>query len=161
VTLVFALVHRQLAIDADAAYAALNPLAVSSHPTRDAITISFGPFLAVLAGSIVLAALRHRIAAFAIFLLVAATPLVQSALGVLPADRPRSFRVAPTPLGVFWTNGFTRPPLAQLWRAFAIDYGLALLPALAIVLWTAQADTSVRFRRSRPARRSSIGPAAV
>ena len=84
----------------------------------------------------VLAALGHRFAALAVFALTALTPVTQSVLGVLPADRSIFFRVGPNPLGAFWTTGLRAPGAGELWRASLTDYGLALLPAIAIIAWT-------------------------
>ena len=157
VALVFGLIQRALSIDSAAALARAIPYAVTNHPGRDAIEFSFGPFLAVLVGSMGLAALRHRVAAFSIFVLVAITPLVQSALGVLPADRSVFSRIAPNPLGAFWGPLNARPQLGQLWRATAIDYGLALLPAIAIAAWTMQAGARASWHVRRPTRAEVAG----
>jgi hypothetical protein len=147
--LVFAGLQRRLAIRANDAYASLDPRFALNHPGREAVIYSLGPFLAVLTGSIVLAGLRHRVAAFAILASTAFTTITQSLLGVLPADRGLFSRVGPTPLGPYWTNGFSRPDLTQLWRATAIDYSLAFLPAVALVAWTMSAETKAGESRAR------------
>ena len=140
VALVFGELHRALVIQSDAIFERVNGQVATTHPGREAITFSFGPFLAVMLGSMGLAALRHRIAAFAVFAAIAMTPLVQAVLQVLPTDRGALFRVAPTALGFAWPGGYLRPGLGPLWRAFGIDYGLALLPAVAIAAWTLDTD---------------------
>ena len=163
VATVFGAIQGRLAVESFAAQARALPYAESpAHPGYEAVRWSFGPFLAVLLGSTVLALLRHRLAAIGIFVFLALTPLVQSALRVLPADTGPFFRLGPNPLGAFWSGFNTRPQLALLWRAFAVDYGLALLPALAIAAWTLPvdarsfgasrlADAVARVRRVRPA----------
>jgi hypothetical protein len=155
--LIYCAIHRRLAIDANVAFARLHPFGALTHPGRDSVVFSLGPFLAVLSGSIVLAALRHRFAAFGIFALTAFTTVSQSVLGVLPADRGFSSRVGPNPLGGFWTNANTRPEIGQLWRGFAIDYSLALLPAIAIVVWTLHAEPRTRIRVRVPTRSEAAG----
>jgi hypothetical protein len=143
VAIVFGAIPGRLAVQSFAAQARILPYAPTpSHPVYEAIRWSFGPFLAVLVGSTVLALLRHRVAAIGIFVLLALTPLVQSAARVLPADTGPFFRLGPNPLGAFWSGFNTRPQLALLWRAFAVDYGLALLPAIAIAAWTLPNDAS-------------------
>lgn len=155
--LAYGLIHRELAIQANTVYAHISPYAILSHPGREAITTSFGSFLAVLLGSSVLAASRHRIAAFGIFALAAATPLVQAVLGALPADRCVYFRVGPNPLGTFWTTPLSRPGVGELWRASAIDYGLAFLPAVAIAMWMLRAERPTTVRTPRPTRPEAAG----
>ena len=141
VAVVFGAIQGRLAVESFAAQARALPYAETpAHPVYEAVRWSFGPFLAVVLGSTVLALLRHRLAAIGIFVLLALTPLVQSALHVLPADTGPFFRLGPNPLGAFWSGFNTRPQLALLWRAFAVDYGLALLPALAIAAWTLPVD---------------------
>jgi hypothetical protein len=155
--LVYAALQRRLAIQANDAYARLNPLFALTHPGREAVTFSLGPFLAVLSGSIVLAGLRHRVAAVAIFGLLAFTTVTQSVLGVLPADGGIFSRVGPNPLGPYWTAGFFRPTVSQLGRATAIDYSLALLPAIALVAWTMNAESRTRIRLRAPSRSEATG----
>jgi hypothetical protein len=157
--IVYASIHRRLAIDANVAYARLGPYAASIHPARDSIIFTFGPFLAAVLGSTVLAALRHRIAAFGVFALTACTPLMQSVLGVLPADRGFYASVGPNPLGGNWTSGVSRPALGQLWRACAIDYSLALLPAVAIVAWSLHGEPRGRTRLRLPTTSEATGVA--
>jgi hypothetical protein len=160
-TLVYVGIQRRLAINANDAYARLNPLFTLNHPGREAVIYSLGPFLAVLTGSILLAALRHRIAAFAIFALTALTTISQSVLGVLPADRGLYSRVGPNPLGPYWTTGNIRPAIGELWRASVIDYSLALLPALALVAWTMHGESRSRFRPRVPTRSEAAGLACA
>jgi hypothetical protein len=148
VAVIFVLVHRELVIQSDAAYTRVSGFPGSTHPGSEAFTYSFGPFSAVLLGSVALTMLRHRIAAFGIFILGAMTPLAQAALRVLPTDRGVGFRVAPSSLGIAWTSGYLHPGLGRLWRGFGIDYGLALLPAVAIAVWTLESD--VRTGHPRP-----------
>jgi hypothetical protein len=156
-TVIYGAIHRRLSIQANDVYARVNPLAVASHPGRDGVIFSLGPFLAVLVGSTVLAALRHRVAAFGIFALTAFTTVTQSAFGVLPADRGLYSRVGPNPLGPFWTNGYTRPAIGHLWRASAIDYSLALLPAVAIVAWILHRGDRTRIRLRTPTKPEASG----
>ena len=73
----------------------------------------------MLLGSTSLAALRHRFAAFGIFLLAAMTPLAQAVLHVLPNDRGLNFRVAGTGDGDRLGARLSPPGLGQLWRASA------------------------------------------
>jgi len=155
--LIYAALQRRLAVDANDAYVRLNPLFGLNHPGREAVIFSLGPFLAVLFGSLVLAGLRHRIAAFAIFGLLALTTVTQSLLGVLPTDGGIFSRVGPNPLGPYWTTGFFRPTVGQLGRATAIDYSLALLPAVALVAWTVHAESRTRIRLRLPTRSEALG----
>jgi hypothetical protein len=155
--LVYTALQHRLAIDANDAYARLNPAFVLNHPGREAVIFSLGPFLAVLSGSIVLAGLRHRVAAFTVFGLLAFTTITQSLLGVLPADGGIFSRVGPNPLGPYWTTGFFRPTIGQLGRATAIDYSLALLPAAALVAWTMRAESLTRIRLRVPTKSEAAG----
>jgi Domain of unknown function (DUF5658) len=150
--LAYTLIHRELGIRYWRAVAVHSPFGGSFHPVRDSIEFSFGPFLAVMVGSVSLVALRHRLAAFGIFVLLAATPVMQWAIGDLPTDRGVLFRVGPTPLGSDWF-GRTVPSLAAVWRAAAIDYGLALLPAAVLAFGISRIDRR-RFgaNRSTPVR---------